>query len=134
MTGERKARKRPFGVNVIMVLQFVVAILVLIPLIWAIYDPSMAELQGDDFVRASFDYVFSGAMILASWGLLRLKRWGWILTMILTGSSLASNIWQYFQGIPDFFDMAINVVIVFYLYQRDVQASFTRKRLAKGAQ
>jgi len=134
MTGERKAHKRPFGVNVIMILQFIVAILMLIPLIWVIYDPSLWEPEDADLLLASSGWVFGGTTILASWGLLRLKRWGWILTMILAGTSLAFQIWQYFQGIPDFFDMALHVIIVFYLYQRDVQASFTRNRLAEGAQ
>jgi hypothetical protein len=46
--------------------------------------------------------------------------------MILTGIGLAFTIWSYFQGTPNYLPMLIDVVIVFYLNQRDVQQYFER--------
>jgi uncharacterized ion transporter superfamily protein YfcC len=44
--------------------------------------------------------------------------------MILTGFGLAYNIWSYFQGNSYYIVMAVYIIMVFYLNQRDVQSSF----------
>jgi uncharacterized membrane protein (DUF2068 family) len=57
---------------------------------------------------------------------LLMKRWGWILTMIMTGIGLAFSIWSYIDGNPRYIPMLIYIVIVFYLNQREVQSPFLR--------
>jgi hypothetical protein len=57
--------------------------------------------------------------------LLRMKQAGWTITMLVTGWSLASQIYLYVTGgglVPGI--MIVNVVTVLYLNQRGVRAAF----------
>ena len=60
-------------------------------------------------------------------GLLRLRRWAWLLTMILTGSTLLFRIVLYFQAAAPAFNLVFGVLVVFYLNQRNVQQRFKRR-------
>ncbi|MDD1751874.1 MAG: DUF2127 domain-containing protein [Methanotrichaceae archaeon] len=60
-------------------------------------------------------------------GFWRMQRWAWICGMILVGLNLAADLWGYFQGNRYWISMIINILIVFYLNQRDVQRAFSRK-------
>ena len=66
-------------------------------------------------------------LLLGVLGLLLQKRWGWIITMILTGFGLFFTIWSYFQDTPRYFPMLIYVIMVLYLNQRDVQQVFRER-------
>ena len=44
--------------------------------------------------------------------------------MVLIGIGLVYNIWNYLEGTPLFANMLINVLAVFYLNERSVQAYF----------
>jgi uncharacterized membrane protein (DUF2068 family) len=79
-----------------------------------------------------FGWVLIGFLLLAVLGLWILKRWGWILTMILTGLGLGFSIWSYFQGSPHYISMVLYLVIVFYLNQRDVQYPFLQSNNSEG--
>jgi hypothetical protein len=41
---------------------------------------------------------------------------------------LAAGLWKYMHATPDYLDMLINVITVFYLNQGEVQAAFERRR------
>jgi hypothetical protein len=77
-------------------------------------------------------WVIFAALLLAIAGLLALKRWGWILTMALTGMGLSFGIWSYLQDDPHYIALIINIVIVFYLNQREVQAPFMPRNPARS--
>lgn len=68
--------------------------------------------------------------LIAIIGLWRMARWAWTLTMLTIGISLASMLYRYSQEDPLYLNMALNVLMVFYLNQRDVQGVF----LPKGEQ
>ncbi len=122
---EYKAKRRPFGLYLIIVLQLVGAILLALSLLGektiATY---LKVLVQNPIFYSWFGWVLIGFLLLAVFGLWMLKRWGWILTMILTGIGLAYSIWSYFQGNPHYIPMVLYLVIVFYLNQRDVQSPF----------
>ncbi len=121
-------KRRPFGLYIIIGLQLAIAIfLALVLLGQERIDPYIRVLIQNPLFYSWFGWVLVGSLLLAIFGLLRLKRWGWILTMILTGIGLSFSIWSYFQGKPYFIDMVIYLVIVFYLNQRDVQSPFMRE-------
>ena len=61
-------------------------------------------------------------------GLYRLRRWAWVGTMIFVGVGLTLGIIQYLRDQPLYGTMLLNVFIVFYLNQRDVQDLFERRR------
>jgi hypothetical protein len=61
-------------------------------------------------------------------GLYRLRRWAWVGAMLFVGIGVSVGIIQYVRGLPLYGMMLLNVFIVFYLNQRDVQAIFERGR------
>ena len=70
------------------------------------------------------------ATVVAAVGLLRLKRWAWILAMLIVGVGLAQDVWSYFaQGEATYPSMFLEVLIVFYLNQRDVQRAFGQRQV-----
>jgi uncharacterized membrane protein (DUF2068 family) len=66
----------------------------------------------------------AAASIAVAAGLLANRRWGWVGAIVLSGVSLAFAIGAWWEGDPVYLNMAINVVAVFYLNQRDVRAIF----------
>jgi hypothetical protein len=61
-------------------------------------------------------------------GLWRLKRWAWVGAMMFVGLGLTVGIIQYLRNQPLYGTMLLNIFIVFYLNQRDVQDLFERRR------
>jgi hypothetical protein len=71
--------------------------------------------------------------VIAAVALLRLRQSGWTLTMLLAGTSLASQIviWWANDGVQPL-SMLLAVVTVLYLNQREVRRAFgigTRRRI-----
>jgi hypothetical protein len=57
--------------------------------------------------------------------LLRMRRLGWTITMLLTGFGLSTQIYLYWSGGDTVFIwLLINVLTVFYLNQRQVREAF----------
>ena len=123
MSGERK---RPFGLIAIIVLQLLQAIA------WGVflYMLTLPEfaLIGEVIDISARSYTVQIAsmslLIVALPGLWFLKRWGWILLMIQMGISLSMGIWQFIEGSPNYVSMGLNVAVVFYLNQGEVQQLF----------
>ena len=54
-------------------------------------------------------------------GLLTWRQWAWVLAIILSGIILAIDLGWWWSGEARYLSMALNVVAVFYLNQRDVR-------------
>jgi len=67
--------------------------------------------------------------LLSVYGLWRMQRWAWFITMLDLGLSMSIGLYSYYYGDPDYWTMFFNVVMVFYLNQREVQNAFIRKRV-----
>lgn len=129
----KKARRRPFGLYMIAVLQAAIAGLLALALLGTeVILPYLKVLVKNPFFYSWAGWVLVGFLALAILGLLGLKRWGWVLTMILTGVGLSLSIWNYFQGTPNYIGLVLYVALVFYLNQREVQAAFQHKRNSGG--
>ncbi|NIV34356.1 MAG: hypothetical protein GWN58_34320 [Anaerolineae bacterium] len=119
-------QKRPVGLVVIIVLQLALALLEALYLLG--WKQSVLALRllvrNPIFYTEIVGWVLAGLLLLAVLGLLLQKRWGWIISMILTGFGLFYTIWSYFQGTPRYFPMLIYVIMVLYLNQHDVQRLF----------
>lgn len=121
-------QQRPFGLYVIIFLQVIIALSLAAGLLLHQYaDLTLPLLLRNRFLFSPFGWLIVIAFLTASLSLFRLKRWGWTLSMILIGTSLAYNIWLYFHGQPHYLDMVSHIIIVFYLNQREVQAPFIQQ-------
>jgi uncharacterized membrane protein YphA (DoxX/SURF4 family) len=54
-------------------------------------------------------------------GLVTWRQWAWVLAIILSGIILAIDLGWWWSGEARYLSMALNVVAVFYLNQRDVR-------------
>lgn len=126
----RRPRKRPFGISVII---FMLALYVLFLgiTLFASFQIPVGEttfwiMKIDDpaIIRIFFLAVilFEASIAIGLW---RLQRFAWVLIMIQVGLGMLSDLWGYFYGYPSYITMLINVIIVFYLNQRDVQRAFS---------
>lgn len=130
-----KARRRPFGLYMIAVLQATIAVLLTLALLGTeTILPYLKVLIKNPFFYSWAGWVLIGFLALAILGLLGLQRWGWVLSMILTGVGLSLSIWNYFQGEPNYVGMMLYMFLVFYLNQREVQDAFRYKAKSGGVQ
>ena len=76
-------------------------------------------------------FVINGVCAIGLW---RRQRWAWFLTMLQLGAFMISDLYSYFTNSPPetyAWSMLLNVFMVFYLNQRDVQAIFLTKTEGK---
>ena len=130
------ARHRPFGLYAIIALLLLNAILIVLDVTRSyiglttelgLPPPRLPGLDDDDVNRAA-RYLSAGGYAAAALGLWTLRRWAWVALMIVVGLALAEGLFRYARADPRYATMALNVLIVFYLNQRDVQRLFQRDR------
>ena len=129
MEPDPKRKRWPLGLIVIVALQLTIAVLLALFLLGQEETLVVLRLvmRNPIFAQPAPGWLMVGMLLLAVLGLWLHKRWGWVLSMILTGLGLGFTIWSYFQGEPDYLPMFIDVVLVFYLNQRDVQQLFRQE-------
>ena len=142
-----KARRRPFGLLAIIVIQVLTMLgsgfLLLLFVVGFAFATRMIVVDG--ISPAAFDWKLSPFDILlmvltfvvngvCAIGLWRRQRWAWFLTMLQLGAFMISDLYSYFTNSPAetyAWSMLLNVFMVFYLNQRDVQAIFLTKNEGK---
>ena len=126
---KQSARKRPFGVTAVVVLQ-AVSILALAVDIYRMQagQPGflLSRLEYPQLVLPMVLAIILLELVIAL-GLWHLKRSAWVLIMIQQGIGMSVYLWFYANGEPLYLSMLINVIIVFYLNQREVQQAFERR-------
>ena len=132
----RGRRRRPFGLKAIMtllVLQIIAGLLAILFFVIAMNLPPDIPLDELDDLVLSMPFYVAQQSVLAVlrlvclFGLWRLKRWAWFLMMLLLTYSMAVDIVAFFRGNPIYIAMLLNVAMVFYLNQREVQELFERR-------
>ena len=127
----RRTRRRPFGVTVIIGIQ-VLALISSVIALAVDYATLTGRLDIDPNTISIGDIFFLIITMVLSlvsiYGLWRMRRWAWFITMLDLGISMCVDIYSYFYGVPSYWSMLFNVLIVFYLNQRDVQNAFVRRR------
>lgn len=70
--------------------------------------------------------VLGVGFLLAAFGTWRLRPWAWQLTMVLIGVQLLADLWAHFDeaSVQNSVALALNILIVFYLVQKDVRVLF----------
>jgi hypothetical protein len=124
-------RRQPFALVVLAGLMLLKAVLILL-VVWglALTDTRIGDaLQFPDLFneeenRLAFTVLFvpvAALLIIAAIGLLLHRRRAWLLAMVMTGVFVATDIIGYLNGAQSDIWMALNIVTVFYLNQRDVR-------------
>lgn len=126
-------RKRPFGIYAIIVLLLLNISILFLPGVAAVMERLGVVLPGTGTVLFEQQAIIPSSVIgavnlITVAGLLLLKRWAWVATMVLAGVSMAVGLVLYFEDRPLYITMLLNVILVLYLNQRDVQAIFERRR------
>jgi uncharacterized membrane protein (DUF2068 family) len=125
----RSARKRPFGVTAIVVLQAgsILALAVDIYKMQAVQSIFfLPEIENPRLVLPMGLAIILVELVIA-FGLWHLKRFAWVLIMIQQGIGMAVYLWFYANGEPLYLSMLLSVIIVFYLNQREVQQAFQHR-------
>jgi uncharacterized membrane protein (DUF2068 family) len=65
---------------------------------------------------------YGAVLVIAALGMLGRRRTGWLLAMVVTGVFIALDLYSFANNEADHLWMALNIVTVFYLNQRDVRA------------
>lgn len=144
---DAKAKRRPFGLLAIIVIQVLtmlgsglLLILFLVGFVFASrlivvegVDPTAFhwQLSPMDMLQMVLIFVINGVCAIGLW---RRQRWAWFLTMLQLGAFMISDLYSYFTNSPPetyAWSMLLNVFMVFYLNQRDVQAIFLTKNEGK---
>lgn len=121
----REITDRPFGVIAIAVIQLVKAGIA----VWTI---AQNDVFGIEFIRST-GYIDIVNLIIGllgvgiAVGLWQLQRWAWALIMLVLGIDMGFGLFAYYQGVPSYLPMALNVVAVFYLNMHDVRRAFGRQ-------
>lgn len=143
---EDAPHKRPFGIVVVILLEIVIA------LIGLFFYGLMFYMGRSDLILAPVSNVYNSLYDFQDWldivrllstpilfiiayGLWKYKRWAWVATMAYVGIGMSGQLWAHFFGKPDYLYMLMDVLIVFYLNQSDVQKIFSeapKKRLSRG--
>jgi hypothetical protein len=115
----------PFGIVAVAILRLLdaaVLIIVTSDTIEGIPVRGLPLLAGNRDLTVALDLTYAALVIIGVIGLLLLRRWGWVLTMVLVGVALAGDIIRFFVGEPAFVGMFIHVIAAFYLNGRSVRA------------
>ena len=129
-------RRRPLGVIILSGLQFLRAGFLVAQLAGLTLRPELSWLRGAAqlpdpsdgtpawFLSRGVGIALIAASLLLGIGLFTGHRWAWVGCIVMSGLSLALALGAWWDNHPVYVAMAINVVAVFYLNQREVRAHF----------
>jgi uncharacterized membrane protein (DUF2068 family) len=129
-----RSRRRPFALLILIALMGTKGVLILL-MILGTFTAADSSLLRSLRIESIYDAVHTsqaalvGMLVIASVllvsavGLLAFRRWAWMLAMVTTGIFVAVDILGYVAGEANYIWMALNIVTVFYLNQREVRVS-----------
>jgi len=129
--------RRPFGLYMILILLAVQALLGVLRAaivgIGAVVDPaefwSLVTPNMLDVIVPTGVLLITLVVMIGLW---RYRSWGWYGMMMLLAYHMATDAYAYFTGSQEPLPMLLNVVMVFYLNQREVRVLFEEPIAGKG--
>lgn len=122
----RSKSRRPFGLIAIVILQVVSLSVPLVDLLRVQAGQPSRFLPGVE--DSNIVLIVNLGVVLVqlgiAFGLWWFKSWAWFLIMFQLGVGMTGDIWRYIEGSPPYFSMLLNVIMVFYLNQREIQQAF----------
>jgi len=127
----RRSRRRPLGVTILVVMELLLAALLAIGLVTdgSVTLPLIST-EDEPGVATAATVI---ALVLAG-GLWFLRRWAWIGVMLWHGIILGTSLLAYIRGETPYAEMAISMIIVFYLNQSDVEGAFRRRSVTEHSE
>jgi LPXTG-motif cell wall-anchored protein len=119
------ARRRPLGVTILVVVEFLSAALITLALV-AEGSLEMPLVSTDE--ESTLAAVAAGISLALAIGLWFLRRWAWTGVMLWHGVVLATGLLAYLRGEEPYAELAVSVLVILYLNQTDVQSAFRRRR------
>lgn len=121
LPSDRPRRHRPLGVTILVIIEFLSAVLIAIGLTAS----GAVEMPLVSTEEQPVGAAIAGVIGLAlAFGLWRLQRWAWTGMMLWHGLILTTGLVAYLRGERPFLELVISVVVVFYLNQSEVQRAF----------
>ncbi len=125
-------RRRPFALLILIALMGTKGALILLmllgtftasdsPILRALRIESLSEAVRTSNLALVVMLVVATILLLSAVGLLAFRRWAWLLAMVTTGLFIAVDIMGFFAGEANYLWMALNIITVFYLNQREVR-------------
>jgi uncharacterized membrane protein (DUF2068 family) len=128
-----KKRQRPFGINAILVLLVLLVLNNAVDVVRAIMGlPPHTLPEVDALIIQGLNAAIAVFYVVLAVGLWQMHDWAWYAAMIACGLSMFFTIWRHFNGGQPYVTMLLVVVIVFYLNQREVKATFKSVREAEA--
>lgn len=128
LTKADSLQRRPFGLYAIVVLEVLAAVVIigLAYLLWRNAPTLFTDenQRWEAYGELSWSIARAVIQLVAAIGLWYRRQWAWLVTMLLTGLSMATDLWNYMNHAQIPVTLAISIAIVFYLNQRDVQQQF----------
>lgn len=125
----------PFGIQAIAIFQVVSALIALAGTDFTVLERELdRNILSSDFRFVLIALILAVVRPMTALGLWRLRHWGWTTAMVMTGLFLITDLLQYFTDRPDnhfallYASMLVNVIIVFYLNQRNIRDIFTKSQ------
>jgi hypothetical protein len=119
-----RSRRRPFGIIAVAALLLLNAF----GLLAAALELTRGQFAGPPLpwselvAYRSAELAMAVVTVAGAVGLLMLKRWGWILAMVIIGVGLVGDLLRVWYGNPTYLNMLLHVVAAFYLNGRSVRA------------
>jgi hypothetical protein len=122
-------RRRPFGLYAILILLSLQALLGVVVVVALSLGFTVAAAETWAAIAPSGWGLFESVILMlvvavVVVGLWRYRLWAWYGMMLLLAYWMATDAIGYFRGAPEYFSMLLNVVMVFYLNQREVRELF----------
>ena len=125
-------RRRPFALLILIALMGIKGALILLmilgsftatdhPVLQALRIESLSEAVHTSNAALVGMLVIATILLMSAVGLLAFRRWAWLLAMVTTGIFIAVDIMGFFAGEANYLWMALNIITVFYLNQREVR-------------
>jgi hypothetical protein len=126
--GTRIRPARPFGVAVVAIFLLLAASLAALEVL-DLLPPELVRRRLVDITEFAPVLLVIGATleVVAAIGLWRGSRRAWVLTMLLVGLTLISDLYLVFVGAPRWPRLATDIVIAFYLNQGVVRDYFEHR-------
>ena len=127
-------RRRPFALLILIALMATKGALIVLmvlgaftaanhPLLRALRIESIYDAIHTSSAAVALMLLIGAVLLVSAIGLLGFRRWAWLLAMVTTGIFVAVDILGFFAGEANYIWMALNIITVFYLHQREVRVS-----------